>query len=108
MICSRAQMTTGTLFAMTFTLRVRQKFSFPHCTVVTAQEIANFGQSTKGQKVINLHPLGVVPLGWQIQGCAKKLLPGSEKSSANLQPAQAGHARLVLNETVTYLHTTLY
>ena len=28
MICSRAQMTIGKLFAMTFTLRVRLKFSF--------------------------------------------------------------------------------
>ena len=42
------------------------------------------------------------------QGCAKKLGPGCEKSSARLEPAQDGHARLVLNETVTFLHTTLY
>ena len=29
-------------------------------------------------------------------------------SSARLQPAQAGHARLVLNKTVNFLRTTLY
>ena len=43
-----------------------------------------------------------------IQGCAKKLVPGCKKSSAQLQPAQAGHARLVLNKTVTFLRTMLY
>ena len=43
-----------------------------------------------------------------VQGCAKKLAPGWEKSSASLQPAQGGHARLVLNKTFTFLHTTLY
>ena len=32
----------------------------------------------------------------------KKLGSGCEKSSAHLQPAQAGHARLVLNKTVTF------
>ena len=35
-------------------------------------------------------------------------MPGWEKSSAQLQPAQACHARLVLNKTVTFLRTTLY
>ena len=34
-------------------------------------------------------------------------MPGSENSSAKSQPAQAGHARLVLNETVTFFCTTL-
>ena len=42
-----------------------------------------------------------------IQGCAKKLVPGCEKSSAHLQPAQFGRAGLVLNKTVTFLRTTL-
>ena len=44
----------------------------------------------------------------EVQGCAKKLVPGCEKSSALLLPAQAGHARLVLNKTVTFFGTTLY
>ena len=29
-----------------------------------------------------------------VQGCAKKLMPGCKKSAAQLQLAQAGHARL--------------
>ena len=33
---------------------------------------------------------------------------GSENSSAQSQAAQAGHARLVLNKTVTLFCTTLY
>ena len=44
----------------------------------------------------------------QSTGLCKKLVTGCEKSSARLQPAQAGHARLVLNKTVTLLRTTLY
>ena len=43
-----------------------------------------------------------------VQGCAKKLVPGCENSSASLQSAQAGHARLVLNKTLPFLRTTLY
>ena len=38
----------------------------------------------------------------------KKLVQSCEKGSACLQPAQAGHARLVLNKTVTFLCTMLY
>ena len=37
-----------------------------------------------------------------VQGCAKEMVPGCEKSSACLQPAQAVHARLVLTKTVTF------
>ena len=37
-----------------------------------------------------------------LQDCAKQLVPGCEKSSARLQPAQVGHARLVLSKTVTF------
>ena len=44
----------------------------------------------------------------RLQGCAKKLVPGCEKSSAHLHPAQSGHARLVLSKIVTFLRTTLY
>ena len=40
-----------------------------------------------------------------VQGCAKKLVPGCEKSSAQLQSAQA---RRVLNKRVTFLCTTLH
>ena len=40
--------------------------------------------------------------GLTIQGCAKKLVPGWEKSSAQLHPGQAGHARLVLNKPVSF------
>ena len=36
------------------------------------------------------------------QGCAKKLVPGCEKSSAQPQPDQSGHASLVLNKIVTF------
>ena len=43
-----------------------------------------------------------------VQGWAKKLVTGLENSSAQSQPAQACHARLVLNKTVTFLCTTLY
>ena len=39
-----------------------------------------------------------------LQGCAKKLVPGWEKSTAQLQTATAGHARLVLSKTVTFSH----
>ena len=43
----------------------------------------------------------------RVQGCAKKLVPDCESSSAQLQPDWAGHARLVYNKTVTLLCTTL-
>ena len=44
----------------------------------------------------------------RVQGCEKKLVSGCEKRSAHLQPAQAGHARLMLNKAVTFICTTLY
>ena len=44
----------------------------------------------------------------EIQSCARKLVPGFEKRSAQPQPAQAGHAMPLLNNTVTYLRSTLY
>ena len=36
------------------------------------------------------------------------MVPGSENMSAHSQPAKAGHAKLVLNKTVTFFCTTLY
>ena len=56
--------------------------------------------SSGGQKTVRVKA--------QLQGCTKKLVPGSENSSAQSQPAQASHARLVLNKTVTFFCTTLY
>ena len=43
-----------------------------------------------------------------IQGWAKEMELSWEKVSALLQPATAGHARLVLNKTVPFFCTTLY
>ena len=65
------------------------------------------------QKMPRAHTCGYIvllldPALLFIQGCAKKLVPGWDKSSAQLQPALAGHARLLLNKTVTFLSTTLY
>ena len=36
------------------------------------------------------------------------MVPGSENGSAQSQPAQVGHARLVFNKTVTFFCPTLY
>ena len=47
------------------------------------------GRDRERNIVRHIHP---VLLYKNVQGCAKKLVPGWEKSSAQLQPAQAGHA----------------
>ena len=44
----------------------------------------------------------------EIQGWAKEMELSWEKVSALLQPATAGHARLVLSKTVPFFCTTLY
>ena len=44
----------------------------------------------------------------QIQGGAKERELSWEKVSARLQPATAGHARLVLSKTVPFFCTSLY
>ena len=43
-----------------------------------------------------------------LQGWAKEMEPSWEKVSAQLQPATAGHARLVLSKTVLFFCTNLY
>ena len=43
-----------------------------------------------------------------LQGCAKERELSWEKVSARLQPATAGHARLVLSKTVPFFCTSLY
>ena len=45
-----------------------------------------------------MHAVATVGLRIDVQGCAKKLVQGWKKSSAQLQPAQANQARLVLNK----------
>ena len=45
---------------------------------------------------------------WDIQGWAKEMTLSWEKVSARLQPATAGHARLVLSKTVLFFCPALY
>ena len=43
-----------------------------------------------------------------LQGGAKEMALSCEKVSARLQPATAGHARLVLSKTLPFFYTSLY
>ena len=52
--------------------------------------------------------LGPSDLRNSVQGWAKEMELSCEKVSARLQPATAGHARLVLSKTVPFFCTTLY
>ena len=50
----------------------------------------------------------ILYMGVCIQGWAKEMELSWEKVSAQLQPATAGHARLLLSKTVPFFCTTLY